>query len=199
MYTKFTTDLGDHVFDPGGMLSYSPKGPGKEFLGVLGGAYEEECDEDRATVIEAGTQLLSVLRDESLDFHIDAPQYADALETLLVFLANSKSETVTAYSWEDPATLEQLLACEAEGGGGDDWAMEVISERADEFLPGLEAVLADSGQAEFHFSAIRMLLFCYPRDQATPIVEAFVENTSDLEKRKGALLLLAATDPQNQK
>ena len=91
MYTKFTTELGEHMFDPGGMLSYSPKGPGKEFLGVLGGAYEEECDEDRSMVIEAGTQLLAVLRDESSAYFVDAPRFADELETLLKFLANSKS------------------------------------------------------------------------------------------------------------
>jgi hypothetical protein len=146
VYTRLTTDVGEHVFDPGSMLSYSPQGPGGEFLGFCGSAYEEEWQEDREAVLEAARNLLAVLRDPTSEFFVDAPRFADELETVIAFLNKSTSRTVTAYSWEDPATLEQLLECEAQGGGGDDWAMEVVSERADEFLPGLQSVLADSEQ-----------------------------------------------------
>lgn len=199
MYTKLTTDLGEHIFDPGGMLSYSPKGPGKEFLGFCGSAYEEEWDGDRAAILEAAKRLLAVLRDPTSEFFVDAPKFADQLGLVIAFLERSNSTGVVGYSWEDIPTLEQLLACEATGGGGDDWAMEVVSERAEEFFPELENVLADPGQDEHHLSAIRLLLFCYPRDLSVPIVETFVENTKDEERRNGAIFLLAATDPHNQK
>jgi hypothetical protein len=98
MFTRFSTPTRTHLFAPGGMLRYSPKGPGARFLGMLGGAYEYETQESVADVIREATLLLSVLQDSSSEFHVSAPIFASRLERLLRFLRDCKAQAVSLYS-----------------------------------------------------------------------------------------------------
>jgi hypothetical protein len=195
MYTRFSTPTLAHLFAPGGMLRYSPRGPGAPFLGMLGGAYECETEERVQKVIREAALLLDVLQDASSEFHVSAPKFALCLERLLRFLHDCNAQSVRLYSYEKPPTLDELLEAEMSGGGADDWAMEEVHRRGDKMIPKLEAVLGNVDRSRYHLSAVRFLLFCFPGNASREIVRRFVASGGDTQEKRGAAILLAATEP----
>lgn len=194
MYTRFSTPAATHRFAPGGMLRYSPRGPGACFLTMLGGAYECETEYGVSDVVREATNLLAVLQDASSEFHVAAPKFIASLEGLLRFLQGCDAPRVRLYSYEKPQTLDELLAAGAVGGGPDDWAMEEVFKRGAKMIPKLEAVLADPARSRQHLAAVRFLLFCFPGGAGREVVRRFAESAGDTEEKRGAATLLAATE-----
>jgi hypothetical protein len=189
MYTRFRTSSKTCLFAPGPMLRYSPTGPGASFLGMLGGAYERESDERVEKVIHEASLLLASLQGSKR--HTE--KFVSELQRLIAFLRDSDSESVILYSFEDVPTLEDLLAAETQGFGGDDWAMEEVHKRGEAIVPELGAVLADPKKHQYHLSVVRLLLFCFPGIESRKLIERFIESPGDTEEKKGAAMLLAVT------
>jgi hypothetical protein len=194
VFTRFSTPTLTHLFAPGRMLRYSPRGPGASFLTMLGGAYECETEQSVGNVVQEAALLLAVLQDASSEYHVSAPNFASRLERLLRFLKGCDAHSVRLYSYEKPPTLDELLAAGTSGGGADDWAMEEVLKRGGKMIPKLEAVLGDADRSRQHLSAVRFLIFCFPGSASREIVRRFVASAGDTEEKRGAAILLAATE-----
>ncbi len=188
-YVKFESNDDSYLFRMDSDLPSSLARQKEDFFGLLPTASAEWQAADLRKLTSKCCEIVEILesRDEGDGFGYASP-YVELLELL------EESTQAKMIFRTEPQTLCQLVDCAGEGGLEDEWTKQFISRNSELYLSSLKELLEDPRNSENYFAIIRLLLLCFPRDQVAPSVEAFMQQTEDMDLKEQAMFLLMVFD-----
>ncbi|MCA9099672.1 MAG: hypothetical protein KDA63_00890 [Planctomycetales bacterium] len=119
--------------------------------------------------------------------------FPDQLAECIEFLDSVSDVKVTLYSYDVAPSLRDVLQYYAEGGGGEDWALDVCNQGGDKWRQDLIGALSEPELQQYLGSTIQLLLLCFSDTETRSAIMAAIDRQPETDRNSLALLYAAYT------